>query len=445
MKRISANSSISRRRFLGLAGTAGAAFAMPTFIPSSALGLGGSTAPSERIVVGIFGWGMIAPDNTQGLMQLKDCQVVASCNIDTRHLQSSLDAINGFYKNKDCRPYHDYRIMLARKDIDAVMIAVPDHWHELIAVEAAKQGKDIYGEKPLAKTIAEQQAIVKAVRKHGRIWQTGSWQRSSGSFHKAAEIVRNGLIGKITRVEVGLPGGFSDIANNGGQNKPTQPPPELDYDVWIGPSKMVPYIPCQSHLNWRWNYNTGGGQLMDWVGHHVDIAHWGLGFDNNGPYEVEGHGEFPPKDAVWNTCTKYRIELKYPDDIHMTIAGGHDEIQAGTKWIGTNGWVHVDRGVFEASNKEWQDIKELPDDQAQIKLYRSTNHYRNFIDCVKSRQPTITPAETAHHSALPGHLGLISMLVGRKLRWDVEREKILHDHEASALMTRQYRPPYSMG
>ena len=187
---------------------------------------------------------------------------------------------------------------------------------------------------------------------------------------------------------------------------------------------MVPYVPCQVHLNWRWNYNTGGGQLMDWAGHHVDIAHWGLGFDTNGPYEVEGHGEFPPKDALWNTCTKYRIELKYPDDIQMTIAGGHDDIKGGTKWIGTDGWVHVDRGVFDASNADWRDVKELPEDLAKIRLYRSTNHYRNFIDCVKSRQPTLTPVETAHHSTLPGHLGLISMLVGRKLRWDVKKEKI---------------------
>ena len=182
MKRISAGSAIGRRRFISLAGAAGAAIAMPSFIPATALGRGSKPAPSERIAVGIFGWGMQGPANTEGLMKLNDCQVVASCNIDKKHLQRSLDAINKFYRNKDCKPYHDYRKMLARKDIDAVMIAVPDHWHELIAVEAARRGKDIYGEKPLAKTIAEQQAIVKAVREHGRIWQTGSWQRSTGQF-----------------------------------------------------------------------------------------------------------------------------------------------------------------------------------------------------------------------------------------------------------------------
>jgi predicted dehydrogenase len=445
MKKASTGSPITRRRFIGLTSAAGAAIALPTFIPATALGRGGKPAPSERIVMGIVGWGMIAPQNTQGLMKLDDCQVVASCNIDKNHLQKSMDAVNNFYGNKDCQPYHDYRKMMARKDIDAVMIAVPDHWHELIAVEAAKQGKDIYGEKPLAKTIAEQQAIVKAVEQHGRIWQTGSWQRSTGSFHKAAEIVRNGLIGKVTRVEVGLPSGHTDFAKDGAQNTVTKPPPELDYKTWIGPSKMVPYIPCQVHLNWRWNYNTGGGQLMDWVGHHVDIAHWGLGFDSNGPYEIEGHGDFPPKTDIWNTCTKYRIELKYPEDIHMTIAGGYDDIKPGTKWIGTDGWVYVNRGAFDASKEEWNNIKELAYDDVKIHLTRSTNHYRNFIDCVKSRQPTIAPVNTAHHSALPGHLGLISMMTGRKLRWDVQKEKILDDRGASALMTRHYRWPYRMG
>jgi predicted dehydrogenase len=445
MKRNSASSRMGRRRFIGVAGAAGAAIAMPTFIPASALGGGGRPAPSERIVVGIIGWGTIAPQNTEGLMKLDDCQVAASCDIDSRHLQQSLDAINQFYGNTDCKPYHNYQEMLARKDIDAVMIAVPDHWHELISVEAARQGKDIYGEKPLAKTIAEQQAIVKAVQAHGCIWQTGSWQRSTGNFHKAAEIVRNGWIGKITRVEVGLRAGHTDLAKNASETTPTEPPPELDYNMWIGPSKMVPYIPCQIHQNWRWNYNTGGGQLMDWVGHHVDIAHWGLGFDSNGPSEVEGHGEFPPRDAVWNTCTKYRIECKYPGDILMIIAGGYDDIKEGTKWIGTDGWVHVDRDSFDSSNKAWNDIKELPEDEVKIRLHRTTNHYRNFIDCVKTRQPTIAPVETAHHSSIPGHLGLISMLVGGKVRWDAQKEEILGDVAAKNFMTRHYRRPYSIG
>src|SRR5437667_8656756 len=193
---------ISRRRFIA---TTAAAVAAPTIIPARALGKEDQPAPSERIVVGIVGWGMMGPGNTQGLMAEKDCQVVAACDLDKRPLQQAVDAINKKYGNTDCQAYHDYREMMARKDIDAIMLAVPDHWHALTATEAARQKKDIYGEKPLARTIAEQQAIVNAVKKNGRIWQTGSWQRSRANFHKAAEVVRNGLIGKVTRVEVGLP------------------------------------------------------------------------------------------------------------------------------------------------------------------------------------------------------------------------------------------------
>ena len=185
---------------------------------------------------------------------------------------------------------------------------------------------------------------------------------------------------------------------------------------------MEPYIKARVHMNWRWNYNIGGGQLLDWIGHHCDIAHWGLGFDNDGPSEIEGHGEFPPSDAIWNTCTKYRITLKYPEDITMIIAGGYPDIRSGTKWIGTDGWVWVDRGGYDASNLDWfaQDPRRPIQGQA---LPDRTATMRNFIDCVKSRQPTITPVETAHHSAIPGHLGLISMLVGRKIKWDAVKEK----------------------
>ncbi len=251
------------------------------------------------------------------------------------------------------------------------------------------------------------------------------------------------MIGKITRVEIGLPEGPHDDSMH--KHLPgTTPPPELDYDTWVGPSRMVPYIEKCVHSHWRWNYNTGGGQLLDWIGHHCDIAHWGMDCDNSGPSEIEGHGEFPPSNAAWNTCTKYRIELKYPSDINMTIAGGYPEIRSGTKWIGTDGWVYVDRGAFEASNQEWRDYKELPDNICKVKLPRSTNHHGNFIECVKSRQPTITPAETAHHSSTPGHLGLISMLVGRKIKWDVKSETIIGDSEASKLLTRPYRAPWKL-
>jgi len=466
MKNSTSDSGMTRRRFLAATGLA---LAAPTIVPANALGQGNQPAPSERITLGVVGWGMQGPSNTEAFLGLKECQVVAACDIDKHHLQSALDRINGHYQNQDCKSYHDYREMMARKDIDAVMLAVPDTWHALVATEAANNKKDIYGEKPLARTIAEQQAIVRAVQQNNRIWQTGSWQRSQAPFRKAAEIVRNGLIGKVTRVEVGLPAGHHDFAGTSKEalqkmGKPNEPaeylasvvpgspewdavaspaPAELDYETWIGPSQMEPYIKARVHMNWRWNYNVGGGQLLDWIGHHCDIAHWGLDCDQTGgPIELEAIGDFPPKNALWNTCGKYRITAKYPNDVTMIIAGGHGDIRGGAKWIGTDGWVWVDRGSFDASNIDW--FREIPAAQYKVKLYRSDNHQKNFLDCVKSRQPTITPVETAHHSAIPGHLGLIALLVGRKIKWDSAKEVIVGDEEASRLLSRPYRTPWKL-
>jgi predicted dehydrogenase len=462
------HSGISRRRFLAAASLA---VATPVIVPSSVFGAEGQTAPSNRITMGVVGWGMQGPGNTGNFLGQQDCQIVAACDLDKNHLQSAVNRINGHYKNQDCQSYSDYREMMARQDIDAVMLAVPDTWHALLAIEAAKNKKDIYGEKPLARTIAEQQAMVKAVQENRRIWQTGSWQRSERNFHYASEIVRNGLIGKVSRVEVGLPSGHHDFAGTSKElldklaklpDKPnnlakivpgtpawevavSEPPPQLDYNRWLGPSKMEPYLKVRVHMNWRWNYNVGGGQLLDWIGHHCDIAHWGLGNDDKiGPLEVEGKGDFPPPDAIWNTCTKYRITAKYPDDVTMIIAGGHGDIRSGTKWIGDKGWVWVDRGGFDASDKTLTEKRSLPEELRKVKLTKTKSHYRDFLDSIKSRQPTVTPIEVAHHSATPGHLGLIAMLVGRKIKWDPEKEVIIDDAEATKLLSRTYRGPWKL-
>lgn len=458
--------SFNRRHFLK---AAGAAAVLPAVLPARAAQSSGASANS-RINLGVIGMGWQGPGNTKSFLALDDCQVVAACDIDAEHLTAAVKMINDNYGTEDCKGYHDYRELLARTDIDAVMIAVPDHWHEIVATEAARHKKDIYGEKPLAHTIAEQQSIVRAVEQNGIIWQMGSWQRSVPTFHKAAEIVRNGLIGTVTRVEVGLPGGNADFDGAEkealaklvaqGENAASleqvvsgtkawdslisDPPAALDYETWVGPSKMEPYMKVRSHKTWRWNYNTGGGELLDWIGHHCDIAHWGLDFDHSGPSEVEGSGELPPANAVWNTAPKYRFELKYPGGVTMTIAGGHPDIKSGVKWIGSEGWVWVDREGFDASNPDWKQGKYLPRELRKVKLYTSSNHQQNFLDCVRTRQATVTPVEVGHHSAIPGHLCLISMHTGRKIRWDVKEEKIIGDPEASKLMTREYRGPWKM-
>jgi predicted dehydrogenase len=448
----------TRRQFIA---KSAAAIGFPTIVPASVFG---QNAPSNKITMAVLGWGMMGPGNTAKFLNEADCQIVAACDIDKGNLQKALNTINNSYKNKDCKGYHDYREVMARKDIDTVMIAIPDNWHALTSIEAAKNGKDIYGEKPLARTIAEQQAIVRAVQKYQRIWQTGSWQRSENNFRIGAEIVRNGLIGKLTHVEVGLPAGHHDFAKTGDKRSVTPPPADLDYEMWIGPATMQDYIECRIHKNWRWDYNIGGGQLLDWIGHHCDIAHWGMDMDSSGPTEIKPvQVDMPPRTDIWNTATKYRAEAKYAGDITMTIAGGHEDIKMGTKWIGTDGWVHVNRGSYDASKDSLRKIvkkresdkpdarviessaaPKLGDDVIKTRLYETPGHHRNFLDCVKSRKPTVTPVETAHRSATPGHLALISFLVNRPIKWDPVKEEIVGDAEASKLLTRDYRGSWKL-
>ena len=448
----------TRRHFLKKSTTALAAFGVPSIVSSSVFG---QNAPSNRITMAVFGWGMMGPGNTNSFLAESDCQVVAACDIDKQHLQSAVDTVNRKYGNKDCKAYHDYREVMARKDIDTVMLALPDNWHALTAIEAAKNGKDIYGEKPLARTIAEQQAIVNACKKYNRIWQTGSWQRSTGDFRAAAEMVRNGLIGKLKEVHVGLPGGHNDFAKTKDKTAVTPPPAHLDYEMWIGPSQMQDYIEARVHKNWRWDYNIGGGQLLDWIGHHCDIAHWGMDCDSSGPTEVRPiSAKFPPRTDIWNTATEYRAEALYAGDVKMTLANSGEEIQGGTKWIGSDGWVWVNRGAFDASKPELKNVintrekdgsvvkkaraAELGDDVLKVKLYRSPGHHRNFLDCVKSRQPTITPVETAHRSATPGHLALIALMTQSTVKWDPTKEVILDNEAASKLLGREYRAPWKL-
>lgn len=444
----------SRRQFLAKsAGVLG----FPAIIPASVLG---QNAPSNKITMAVLGWGMMGPSNTNKFLAEADCQIVAACDIDKRNLEKAVGTVNAAYKNTDCKGYHDYREVMARKDIDTVMLALPDNWHALTSIEAAKNGKDIYGEKPLARTIAEQQAIVNAVKRYGRIWQTGSWQRSENNFRIGAEVVRNGLIGKLTHVEVGLPAGHNDFAKTGDKRSVTPPPAELDYEMWIGPAAMQDYIECRVHKNWRWDYNIGGGQLLDWIGHHCDIAHWGMDMDSSGPSLIKPlQVDMPPRTDIWNTATKYRAEATYAGDIVMTIAGGHEDIKMGTKWIGTDGWVHVNRGSYDASKPELKKVikkregdkvveaataPKLGDDVIKTRLYETPGHHRNFLDCVKNRKPTVTPVETAHRSATPGHLALIAFLVNRPIKWDPVKEIILDDPEASKLLTREYRGPWKL-
>ncbi len=437
----------SRRDAMKLA----AVLAAPLVLPGR---LFGADAPSKKITVACIGIGMQGGSNLNEFLKLNDVQVVAICDVDEAHRKAGLDQVNKHYKNNDCKGYNDFREVMARADIDAVGISTPDHWHSLLAIAAAEAKKDIFCEKPLSHTFAEGVAMVAAVQKAGRIWQTGSWQRSRVDFRRAVELVVNGYIGKVKRVEVGLPSGHTDFGKTGPNSPDSDPPAGVDYEMWMGPAQKMPFNRSRFHKNWRWNYNFGGGQLMDWIGHHCDIAHWGLSNpkygcgpdDQIGPLELSSKAEFPAKDAIWNTATKFRIECKYPNNVEVVIAGGHPGIRGGAKWIGENGWVFVDRHTFETSDKNW--IAEIRDKEKakklDIQLYDSPGHFREFVDSIKSRKRTLTPVEIAHRSQTPGHLGYIASVVGRTLKWDAVKQEIVGDPEASKLLAREMRPPWHL-
>jgi predicted dehydrogenase len=433
---------ITRRKFLKDIGTASAgivgAIGFPTIVHASALGRSGSVAASKRIVMAGIGFGMMGIPNMESFLGKDEVQWVAVCDLDRDHLTKAKDIVDKKYENTDCATYSDFRELLLRRDLDAISIAVPDHWHAIISIACARAGLDIYGEKPFFHELREGRAMCDAIRHYGRVWQTGSWQRSVENFHRACELVRNGRVGKVKRIEVGLPEGHFDFAKTFGQEAITPPPPELNYDFWVGPAPYVPYCKARVHMNWRWNMDFGGGQLMDWIGHHGDIAHWGMGWDYTGPVEIEGRGEFPT-GGIYNSALRYYLTAVYADGTPMVIAGGHPEIRSGTKWIGEYGWIWVDRGGFEASPSDLVHEVVGPN---EVQLYWSRDHYQNFLDCVRSRELTITPCEIAHRSASVGYLGVIAIELKRKIRWDPATETIIGDPEAERLLSRSYRKPW---
>ena len=430
----------SRREFLKAApGALVGAAAFPTIVSASVLGRG-AVPPSDRIVMAGIGFGMQGPPNMRSFLGKGEVQWVAVCDLDDTALFKARDVVNEQYGNEDCATYKDYRELFARGDLDAVSIAVPDHWHAILSIAAVQAGLDVYGEKPFTHSLREGRLLCDAVKRYGRVWQTGSWQRSVDNFHRAAELIRNGRIGKVQRVEVGLPSGHYDFAGTFGQDAVTSPPAGFDYETWIGPAPWTPYCKSRVHMNWRWNMDFGGGQLMDWVGHHLDIAHWGLGFDYAGPVKVSGKGEFPAT-GIYNSPTRYRVETVYADGTPIVLAGGYPEIQSGTKWIGEYGWVWVNRGGFESQPARLVSEVIGPN---ETRLTRSRDHYQNFLDSVRSRALTITPAEVAHRSASVGHLGVIAIETGRTIRWDPATETLIDDPAAERLLSRAYRRPYQI-
>ena len=412
-------------------------------------------SPSNRITLGVIGTGNQGTGDMKNFFADERVQVVAVCDLNKESPGYWEGAIagreparvlvewhyararrSGIYKG--CTAYEDFRELLARKDIDTVLIAVPDHWHSIPVIQAARAGKDIYGEKPLSLTISEGRAMANAVKANNRVFQCGSQQRSDVRFRKACEIVRNGGIGKLESVLVGLPGGTPDFGHTRDRQDPEPVPEGFNYEMWLGPAPEAPYAPGRCHVNFRWILDYSGGQLTDWGGHHPDIAQWGMGTELSGPVAIRNGQAQWAREKLWNTAVDYSFEAHYASGVVMTVSS---RLRSGVTFQGSNGSVWVNRGAIEATPQSLLDWQPAEKD---IHLYRSDNHARNFIDCVISRKETAAPIEQAHRSITIAHLGNISLRLGRDLRWDPAKEQIIGDESASRMLSRPMRKPWSI-
>jgi predicted dehydrogenase len=457
---------MNRRQFLRTAGAATVASGVPAVLPSTVFG---AKAPSNRINVGFIGLGNQSTLDLPAFLKNDDVRVVAVCDVNTgsfgynnpKHFlgrkpgQETVDAYyaeqakSGQYKG--CDAYNDFRELLARADIDAVVLVVPDHWHALMTVMAAQAGKDIYCEKPLSLTVAQGQEMVKAVREHRRVLQTGSHHRSGPSARLACELVRNGRIGRLERIKTVVP--VNNAVDPGPGWQPMPVPEGFDYDLWLGPAPKAPYHKDRCLYRFRFNLDYSGGQVTNFGAHSLDIAQWGHGSDGTGPVEFEDEGsEWPPAGSLYNTATKVAFRARYADGVELTCRT--DRTNAYTRFEGPEGWVQYSSGKLLTYPESLKATK-IGTDEVQLPrsnpkqaedAYRNylPDHVRNFLDCVKSRQDPIEPVEVGHRTASICHLGNIAMRLRRKVRWDPDAEKILGDDEASALLTRPLRAPWHL-
>ncbi|MFM7592347.1 MAG: Gfo/Idh/MocA family protein [Isosphaeraceae bacterium] len=438
--------SMNRRQFIQTSGTL---LAFPTIVPASAMGHDGFVAPGERISVGIVGLGSRGFDLLGQFLDHQKAVVTALCDVDKLHyrdlewgkskaygLQSAQNQVLKKYgKKHQLFMTADFRELAAHKGLDAVVVATPDHWHALCTLEALRNGKDVYCEKPVTHTFHEGQMVYREVAARKAVFQTGSQQRSEFSFHRAVELVRNGHLGKVTHLEVGLPAGYDKPMGN---TNITAPPDTINYDFWCGPGDVLPYMRARHHRWWRGHRSYGGG-FMDWIGHHNDIAHWAIGADESGPIEVESTGWTFPETKIYNTPLQFEMKCKYKDGITSSISSRH---KTGLKVVGESGWLMVNRGVLKTSDPRLS-AKEFK--VGDKKAYLSRNHVNNFIECIYSREACIAPAETAHRSITPGYLGYVSHELGRALKWDPSTETVVGDDEANRLLKKSpCRSPWKL-
>ena len=440
--------NVTRRNFLKTTtGVALGALGFPYVIRATALGKSGSVAPSERITVGCVGTGPQGTYVMQNFLSQGDCRVVAICDLKAPVREATKNLVDGHYKNKDCATYTDFRELIARKDIDVVTVATCDHWHVLVALEAARTGKDLYVEKPLGLSLAEDQALREVCRRHGTRFQFGTQQRSSRDFRFACELVKNKRIGELKTVNVWSPGSTS-----GGPRNVAQPPDWIDYDMWLGPAPYHAYTPDRVTNQWWWFISDYAlGFIAGWGVHPLDIALWGLGDKLPCPLEIEGKGQWPDPNGVCDTAVNWDVVCKFDNGITMNFTGWptrnewvkrYGQLEShGTAFEGTDGWVVVDRARIQAHPRELLEAQWGPND---TRLYESNNHARNLLDCVRSRQDTICPIDVAVQADALCQISDVAIRLEQKLRWDPAQERFVNNDTANRRLVRAMRSPWRL-
>ena len=425
--------SVSRRRFLS---SAAAAAAAPLILPGRVLGQNGATPPSGKVRLACIGVGGQGTGNLSAFLTDERVQVVAVCDVDAAHRARAA----GMAKLSEKDALKDWREVVARKDVDAVMIATPDHWHAVIATAAAAAGKDLYSEKPLAASIGEGRAICDAVKKYSRVLQCGTWRRSGMKTRLACEWVRNGYIGDLKEILVGVPGKFNIPGGFTGLEPAQEVPAQLDYEMWQGPTAPAPYTAGRVHFNFRWVDQYAPGYITDWGAHFLDVAQWGARRDDTGPTEISATEVKRRGQGYYNAPEEFRIEYHFESGPRVVLFSTTNDKEYGVKFVGSSGWIFTENDRLD-SEPNLRAVKLRDSDE---RLFVSNNHHRNFIEAVLSRGRTAAPAEIAQRAATMCHLGAISARLGRPVKFDPVKESCGSDQQANALLTNPLRSPWKL-
>jgi predicted dehydrogenase len=422
---------LTRRRFLKRSTLWSAT---PWLVPGAVLGAAGQRPPSQRITTALIGSG----SRGQQIMAGGD-RVVAVCDVDSKHREVARGTINAMAQAQVCRGYHDFREVLGRDDIDAVVVATPDHWHVPIAAAAIRAGKAVYVEKPLSVAIQEGRLLTDLVARYGGLLQVGSQQRSDEKFIRACELVRNGRLGQLHTVKVWIP-------TRPGSDKPWSPrpvPPELDYDMWLGGAPWAPYHPDRVHYKFRFVSDYSGGDVTNWGAHQLDIAHMGIGADNSGPIRVEGHGK-RNASGLHDVFYDVHVDFTYPGNVTVQLRSDDDPKRNGVRFEGSEGWIFVSRGELTAEPKSILTSRIGPKEIRLGPTTGSETHMGVWWDCIRQRnaQGLNAPAEIGHRSATVCHLANLAMELGRQLKWDPDQEQFVDDPQANRHLWRPMRSPW---